>query len=212
MRKLLKIFMFLFFLCAIAIGGVFLLLGREKMLVHLEDIKAYMMENVEFLEVEEKEPEYITLYLKYGGTVVSGPLLSETDTEFTVLWKEQEFVIEKSQVLKVKRKGEAIEWEYNNPMVIKLKNGSVLDACIKDIKKNRAVIESSLDGSSYETEVDINDVEHLVYKPISNKESREIEKKIKKNFPGMKFYGEGNVTIVTDANIKITIISRFLVT
>jgi len=83
-----------------------------------------------------------------------------------------------------------------------LKNGTTMDGLIKDFKSGEVVLDYSQGEGSIEIGVTENRIENLLFKPIVTKESRKIEKKLKRKFPEMKFYTEGDITIITDSYPK----------
>lgn len=153
----------------------------------------------------------VTLYLK-NGSAISGELAGETPTQYLVSWQGGLVSFMKSEVEKIDRKTvlpgmiqlnfqePEKEWPYQNPVVIKLTNGEILDAAIKTATRSQVVTKQALEGGGFiEQDIDRKKVESLLFKPVENPESKKIEENLKKQFSKMKFYREGNVTLVTDS-------------
>jgi hypothetical protein len=149
---------------------------------------------------KKKKPVAVTVYLTYGGTM-EGILLDETETEYVIRYQEQEFVLDKAQVSRVERADSTAAWVHASDVVVKMKTGMKIDAEVKKVKGDKLELEDSSEGNSYSLEVPVDDVEYLLFKPVINQKSTDIGEKLRKEFPDMQFYTEGNITIVTDAYI-----------
>ncbi|MFC2140176.1 hypothetical protein ACFLQ1_00480 [Candidatus Auribacterota bacterium] len=183
-----SIFLFIFFL---VIGGI-LFVAQQKGMVKLDFLDTFFSHFFPQKEIPVK------IHLKYGGTM-NGLLLEETDNEYILNWKGSEFVLAKDQVLRIKKEGEMADWPYNNDIVIKLKSGAILDGIISNITKDRLVFQYEQKKGSAEMEIQQKDIEYLLFAPVHNSLSQKIEKKLKRKFSKMKFYKEGDVTIITDS-------------
>ncbi len=94
------------------------------------------------------------------------------------------------------------QWNFINDIVIVLTNGEILDVPISSIRNETITVRYDFDeGGSIEQDILRSKVEYLMFKPILNQRSREIENSLKNLFPDMKFYNEGSTTIVTDSYI-----------
>lgn len=198
MKIFVRVLVFLIVMAVIAVLAVFF--GYRKMSFHVEDLLSLFKEKSEAVVKGQSKPVPVTVYLSYGGTM-EGMLVKETETEYTIAWKNQEFVLDKSQVERIEKSDGAFGWIYGHDCVVKLKNGSVIDYEIVEVKPDKVVLSDSATGNDIRMEIDRNDIEHLLFKPVGNDESREIDKMLRRKFPDMDFYSEGNVTIVTDAYI-----------
>jgi len=144
--------------------------------------------------------EAVSLYLKHGG-VMSGKLIKMTDSEYTIEWGDQPFTIDASKVSRVEYKTQKdIEWSYKNDVVIRRTNGVVLDGTIVEVTDDLVTILYSESEGSAEVGIKRNDIEYLMFAPVCNKESETQDELLRKQFPKMKFYKEGNVTIITDSH------------
>ncbi|MDD5136585.1 MAG: hypothetical protein PHX20_06195 [Candidatus Omnitrophica bacterium] len=149
---------------------------------------------------ENDPPKGIILYLKHGG-VVEGKLLEKTADSYTVDWKGSKYTIMASQVARVEAKGEKeVEWRYKNDVVVKRTNGIVSDGKITDIDNEGITLEFAEGGGTMEMKVGMGQVDHLMFAPVFNQESAEVEKHLKTLFPKLKFYREGNFTLITDSH------------
>jgi hypothetical protein len=153
------------------------------------------------LSNKENKPVAVTLHLKYNSTM-EGILLNETEKEYTVDWKGQEYVINKEDVSKIDRNDGSTNWEHRNSLVVKLKKGPILDMAISDIKAGKAALADTLSGGSSSMEISTDDIEYLLFEPVKNDESRKAEETLKKKFSKMQVHTEGNITIITDANLS----------
>jgi len=164
------------------------------------------------LSAQKPAGEKVALYFR-DGSVMKGELLSETEIEYFILWKGSEYAVYKERIERIVRGQEASEggsllsdeeiardWPYKNDVVIRLTNRSVLDARIEDVSEDKVSIVYTIDGGGYiEQDVERSKIEYLIFKPVLNQESLEIERSLKKLFPKMTFYNEGGFTIVTDS-------------
>lgn len=156
----------------------------------------------------------IALYFK-DGSVIEGELLSKTKDEYVVNWGGKRFAVYTKQVERVEQGIKSFkdkelltdqeitgQWAYQNDIVIRLTNNLVLDAEIIKVDKDKLTLLYPVEGGGrIEQDMERSRVEYLIFKPVDNKESRKIENYLKDLFPKMKFYKEGNFTIVTDSYI-----------
>lgn len=150
---------------------------------------------------KEESSRAVTLVLKHGG-VVTGTLIKKTAKSYTVMWKGNEYVIDAKQVKKVEERAEKdAEWPYKNDVVVKKVDGIVLDGRISSVEKDSIEMVFDEGGGELEMGVDRKDIDCLIFAPVCNKEAKEIDARLKSEFPKMKFYREGNVTMVTDSYV-----------
>lgn len=150
---------------------------------------------------ETKPAQGISIYLKHGG-VMNGKLLAKTDEDYTVEWKGVKYVVNVRQILRVELKDEkSIEWPYKNDVVAVRPNGVAVDGKITDVADDRITMSFEEGGGSMEMSLAVKDIDHLAFAPVLNAESAKTEEHLKTLFPKMKFYREGNFTIVTDSYI-----------
>ncbi|MBI4358778.1 MAG: hypothetical protein HY584_05710 [Candidatus Omnitrophica bacterium] len=156
----------------------------------------------------------ITLYLE-NGNAISGELVRETESDYVIVWGGGEISFGKNEVDHVSwgelipgqiyldfDKEEAAKWPYQNDLVVKLTNGEIIDARIDSVSKDKVSVRQTLEGGgAIEQELDRAKIEALLFKPIENEEAKAIEARLKRLFPGMKFYAEGNMTLVTDSYV-----------
>lgn len=155
----------------------------------------------------------VALYFKDGSTMI-GELVEITKDEYIINWKGQETIVFAHQVERIGSPKEALQkqrvfsdedisewWPFENDIAVRLTNSSVLDAKIKDVGEDRITLLYLVDGGSAEQDIERSKVEHLIFKPVENKESQRVEKMLKELFPKMKFHKFGNFTIVSDSDI-----------
>lgn len=165
-------------------------------------------------QVREVNPEkLVTIHLKNGSSM-TGELIARSNGNYTLYWEGAIVTfqaveidrVEKSenaqagiQIKESERKPAGI-WPYQNEVVVKLTNGDILDALIVAADKTQITLQHKLEGGgTMEQDLDRSKIESLLFKPVDNSESKRIEETLKKQFPKMKFYPEGNFTIVTDS-------------
>jgi hypothetical protein len=149
---------------------------------------------------DDNTVEGVTLYLKHGGKM-AGRLVSETDGDYTIEWKGDNYVVEKSRVKRVERQDQQyLEWKYKNSPVIRRSNGVVVDGEITCVDDRCVTVSFAEGGGNLEMSIDRKEIDFLMFAPVCNKESQEIGDRLKKLFPKMNFYKEGGVTLVTDSH------------
>ncbi len=150
---------------------------------------------------ENQAIKAVTLVLKHGGKI-EGKLLEKNSKEYTVDWNGEKYVIDASRVARVEYKTEKdVEWPYKNDVVVKRSNGIVLDGEIIDVNPEAITMLFTEGGGRLEMSVNRQDIDHLIFTPVCDKESEEKAALLKTQFPKMKVYKEGNVTIMTDSYI-----------
>jgi len=146
--------------------------------------------------------EAITIYLKHGG-VISGKLLGKTENEYTVDWKNEKYSINSMQIARIEYKSQKdIDWQYKNNVVVKKINGVVMDGQIIDSGQDALTLSYGEGGGDMELGVAKKDIDYLMFAPVEDKESQEIERHLKEIFPKMKVYKDGNVTMFTDSYVN----------
>ena len=159
------------------------------------------------LQTSAGEP--VVLYLRYGGTA-EGELLSQDKDKYVLKWKGKEYVFNASQVERLERRvatsgtglgsNQTGGWPYKNDIVVKLTNGVILDGKINYVSSDKiTLVYLAEGGGQIEQDVERQKVEYLIFKPIENEESKKIEGYLRAQFPKMRFYKDGNITIVTDS-------------
>ena len=147
-----------------------------------------------------QEVEQTVIHLKQGGTI-AGKILKRGFKKYIIEWKGQEIAIATDQIKSVeKATKKEVEWPYENDVVVKRTNGVVLDGKIIDADENAVTLRYLEGGGSLELEVNRSDIECLLFAPVYNRKSQEIESQLRIQFPKMEFYTEGNVTIITDSH------------
>jgi len=157
----------------------------------------------------------VTLYLKNGGAV-TGELVSETPQEVTLRFDYGDVGFRRSEIDRlVKGKegtgddgmtmpwenaGGQLNWTSQHDVVVKLMKGTMVDAAIASVTPEALVLMQTLPGGGeVEQTIPRKDVEQLMFKPIRNERSKQIEDNLKTLFPKMQWYEEGMFTIVTDS-------------
>lgn len=148
---------------------------------------------------KEDSPQGMRIHLKNGG-IMDVKLLRKFKNEYTVDWKGGEFVVNVDQISRIEYVTEKdLEWPYKNDVVVKRTNGIVSDGRITDADKDKITLSFDEGGGALEMDIKRSGIECLMFASVYNKESREIEERLKILFPKMKFYKEGNIVIVTDS-------------
>lgn len=143
--------------------------------------------------------EAVTIRLKHGG-VISGRLIEKHGGSYVIDWKGERFEVASHQIAAVEEKTERdIEWPYTSDIVVVKTNGLVLDGRITDVASETVTMSFPQGGGDMEMAVNRTDIGHLLFAPVCNRESAEIEKRLKSLFPKMRIYKDGNITIFTDS-------------
>jgi len=156
----------------------------------------------------------VTLHLKNGG-VVSGTLAHETPQAVILVLEEGEVGFQRGEIERMIKgaspAGDALampwegahrkaQWPYRSDIVVKLKKGTVVDAPLTAVSPTGLLLSQRLEnGGQVEQTIARTDVEHLLFKPVRNARSDEIETQLKELFPSMSWHEEGAFTIVTDS-------------
>lgn len=173
--------------------------AKQQAALSLEDIKA-MVKN---LPVQKKAPlpEAVKVYLKHGG-IIEGKLLERSENEFIVEWKGGKTVISAGQVKRVEYKTERdVEWQYKNDVVVKKISGIILDGKIVGVNSRALTLLFTDGGGELEMDVPRQEIDCLLFAPVLNSQTAEIESRLRAQFPKLKVYKEGNVTIFSDSYI-----------
>lgn len=143
--------------------------------------------------------EVVTLVMKHGGKM-TGKLLKKDSKEYIIEVKDEKYVIPAYRVNRIESNTQKdVEWPYKNDVVLKRTNGIVLDGEIINVSRDAVTLLFTEGGGQAEADISRKDISRLIFAPVCNKETERKEKLIKAQFPKMKVYKEGNVTIVTDA-------------
>jgi hypothetical protein len=148
---------------------------------------------------KEDTSQAVKITLKHGG-VIEATLVNKTKDGYLVDWKGENVEIKTKQVktLEYKTRKE-VEWLYKNDVVVRRTNGIVLDGEITDANSGGVTLLFDEGGGRLEMTVKREEIDCLEFAPVSNKDSREQEAHLKAQFPKMKVYREGNITIFTDS-------------
>jgi hypothetical protein len=155
-----------------------------------------------------------TVYLT-NGSALTGKLLSDSEGIVKVLWQGGVVEFKAAEVVRVEKgavldeasgvllpEAKIEEWPYENDVVVKLFNGEVLDVAIADITVKAIVVKYAfVGGGAIEQDIERSKVECLMFKTVENQRSQQIQASLKRLFPGMRFYTEGDITLVTDSYI-----------
>ena len=85
--------------------------------------------------------------------------------------------------------------------MIKRTNTLVVDGKIVNVTPDFVTVECGEGGGSLEMDIDRKHIDYLLFAPVDNRESEEIEASLKTLFPKMTLYKEGNIVICTDSHI-----------
>jgi hypothetical protein len=144
----------------------------------------------------------ITIHLKHGG-VISGRLIEKRQDAYVVDWKGERFEVAGRQIARVEQKSARdAEWPYSSGMAIVRTNGVVVDGQITAVGPEDVTVSFSQGGGGMEMGIRRKDIDHVLFAPVLNRESVDIEARLRKLFPKMKVYKDGNVTILTDSYPK----------
>ncbi|MDP8230617.1 MAG: DUF1570 domain-containing protein [Candidatus Gorgyraea atricola] len=203
-------------LLAIFIGaGYFLFTSGTavKLYKHAKFImqkKLYATE--EILEYDYKDK--VALHFRDGSTMIGG-LAGITKDAYHIDWKGEEIIVYLDMVDRITPPKEALKektllsdeeisehWPFKNDVVIRLNNRSILDAKIDRVDPDKLYLSYATEGGgSIEQDIERSEIQYLIFKPVDNEESRNTEDSLKRLFPEMEFYKDGNFTIVTDSYI-----------
>jgi hypothetical protein len=182
----------------------------------IEKIKSWFVVSVNAVSAGKAlRPEgMVTVYLT-NGSALTGKLLSDVEGIVKVLWQGGVVEFKAEEVVRVE-KGEILDessgirlveqkiekWPYENDVVVKLFNGEVLDVAIDNITAKAIVVKYTfVGGGAIEQDIDRSKVECLMFKTVENERSQQIKASLKRLFPDMRFYTEGDITLVTDSYI-----------
>ena len=199
MKKFIKVVFVFFIIIALSFAAAYFFYFKKDISSLKKFLKNYGLEKG--MKLFEKKETPVTVYLTYGG-YLKGILKEETDKEYVLLWKGQEYCIDKRDVKKLVRGTSSSEWKYNNKYVIHLKSGTVLDYKILSIKGNKVSIAEVNSKNPIKMDIEKSSIEYIEFKPVSNDRNLLVENELRKKYPKMEFYSEGNVTIVTDSYIN----------
>ncbi len=156
-----------------------------------------------------------TLHLTNGG-IVTGELVHDMPEQVILRFEYGEVVFPRHEIKQVEKSGEVsapaaismpwegehkkIDWPHQHDVVIRLMNGQIIDAAITSVTPESVMLTHSLEGGGQaEQPIARADIDQLMFKPIRNERSTQIEENLKTLFPNMHWYEEGMFTIVTDS-------------
>lgn len=156
-----------------------------------------------FPAAEETAPsDRVEIYLKHGS-VVKGKLLRKTGNNYTVDWDGREFTVDGAQISRVRYITQKdVEWAYKNDIVINKKNGVVCDGKIIGIDEEALILSLEEGVGGAEMSIPRSEISYLLFAPFYNREVETTENNLKKLFPKMNVYKEGNITLFTDSYVK----------
>jgi hypothetical protein len=150
---------------------------------------------------KEAEQKVVAIHLKHGG-VIRAKLLEKSDNSYVIFWKGEKHTLMASQVDHVEYADRMTpEWKYKNDVVIVKNNGIVVDGEITDVDRDSVRVVFREGGGELEMGIPRKDIDHLLFAPVWNKEDNEILERLKKLFPQVEIYNEGNITLFTDSDI-----------
>jgi len=158
--------------------------------------------------------EQVAVHFK-DGSVMVGEMIRKTEDAYHIKWKGEETIVYVELVDHITSAKDALKekvslsdeeisqyWPYENDIVIRMKNRAILDSKINRVSKDKLTLLYTLEGGgTIEQDVARSEIEYLIFKPVDNEPSQEIESSLKELFPKMEFYKDGNFTIVTDSYI-----------
>ncbi|MBI3083413.1 MAG: DUF1570 domain-containing protein [Candidatus Omnitrophica bacterium] len=157
----------------------------------------------------------VTIYLKNGGAV-TGELVQETPQELTLRFDYGDVGFQRAEIERVasgkhgtdlggmrmpwEGKAKQAEWSYRHDVVVKLMKGTVVDGDITAVSPEALTVTQALPGGgTIEHTIQRADVEELLFRPVANERSAQIEQTLHTVFPQMRWFPEGMFTIVTDS-------------
>ena len=177
----------------------------------VKDITQKIVDQVQVLPMQENQA---VIYLK-NGSAISCVIVSE-DANFVVAkWQGGTITFNQNEIATIERKRQIgdnkgifvpeettkKDWEYENNPVIQLKNQQIIDAQVKEVRRYSIILQEDLGQGAYiDHEIEKRRIESLLFKPVRNIESDRIEERLRSQFPKMRFYRDGMVTLVTDSS------------
>jgi len=148
------------------------------------------------------ETDRVEVYLKHGS-VIKGKLLKKTGKQCVIDWAGREFTVDNSQISSLKHITQRdVEWPYKNDIVVSKKNGVICDGKIAGIDGKGITLSFDEGGGGMEMGIPFSSISYLEFAPFCDKEVKTTESNLKKLFPKMTMYKEGNITLFTDSYIK----------
>jgi len=156
----------------------------------------------------------VTLYLTNGG-VVTGELVRETPQEVVLRWDYGEVGFQRAEIARIVKEVSSIEgdgltmpwegqqerWPYQHDVVAKLKKGTVVDAKLTTVTPEALILTQALAGGGEVAHtIRRDDLETLLFRPVQNERSAQIEQTLRTVFPAMRWETQGLFTIVTDSS------------
>jgi len=177
----------------------------------------FKKDNVEKIEDHgEIFPDNMVVVYLVNGGAISGTLIDETDEMVTIEWqgvatdfkRDEIDHIDRAKVLNTEdgtiTPEAQEEWSYTHDIVVKLLNGEIFDVNITGITTEAIIFRKTFEEGGYmEQEIPLSKLDHFMFKPVDNERSLNIENSLRELFPNMRFYKDGNITIVTDSFITM---------
>ncbi len=158
-------------------------------------------------------PDSVTLYLTNGG-IVTGELIRQSPQEITLRWESGQVGFKTQEIRRMVHgkadtdadnvvmpwEGQEEIWPYHQPVVVKLMNATVLDAPITEVTSEALVLTHTVNpGGRIMQTIPRSDVAELLFRPIRNERSKQIEQTLQSLFPRMHVHREGMFTLITDS-------------
>jgi len=166
-------------------------------------------------EDSTQEQEGVVLCFK-NGNKMTVDILEKDEDQYLVRWKDQEITVFAEQIDRIasgkellKEKGNLTNdeitklWPYDSNIAIRLKNTMAIDAPIDQVKKDELILLNAMEGGGYiKQAIKRAEIDYLIFKPVNSADSIKIEQTLQETFPQMRFFKEGNCTILTDSSIQ----------
>ncbi len=157
----------------------------------------------------------MTLYLANGG-MVTGELVRETPQEVILRWDYGDVAFKRSEIQQTSKSAQDADpsrmtmpwegehqqarWPYQHDVVVKLTKGTVVDIPIRAVTPTTVVLAQTLPGGGEVEQTILREtIEQLLFRPIHNERSTQIETQLRGLFPTMHWYEEGMFTLLTDS-------------
>ncbi len=155
-----------------------------------------------------------TIYLK-NKNIMQATILREDEHVVVASWNGIEVTLTREEIETIEygdgkavptgdgivlaKTDENTPWPYKSDRVIRLNNGQVLDGKIIESNPYAVMFQDDLGSGSYsELEVARDRIDSLLFRPVVDEGSLKIAEWIRAQFPKMKFYTTGMITLVTD--------------
>lgn len=161
----------------------------------------------------EPDPSDVTLLLTNGGAI-TGTLASETPDEVILTVDGGDISFARGEIMRIHRGRVTNEggiilptavtaartWAHAHSPVLRLINGSILDAAVVRLENDLIHLrQPAQGGGSIEMAVPRQQLDYLLFKPITAERSLTIRNRLQQTFPTMQWYDEGMFSILTDS-------------